>query len=897
MIKKAKKVVIKMPGSEDEISQLLKQFHTDLEKGLTDQQVREKLKQHGENRFTEEDARSIWTLIWSQVNNALIYILFGAALISAFVGEISDAVIIALVIMINTTVGVIQEAKAEKSLIALRKMTTPTAIVRRNGIVQEIQAEQLVPGDIVYIEAGKIVPADIRLIETTNLQVEESSLTGESISVDKDARFSVDEHIPLGDQKHMVFMTTLATYGRATGIVLRTGMDTEVGKIATMLQKQENELTPLQEKLNELGKILGLAAILVSVIIFLIGFAQGRDVLDLFLIAVSLAVAAIPEGLPAIVTIVLALGVQRMIKRNAIVRQLPAVETLGAVDVICSDKTGTLTQNKMTMTHGMMSEQLQTIDDFSLENDTTKRFLEAIILCNNATITDGKQTGDPTEIALLEAGAQVNLHKVDLEAQYKRIDEIPFDSDRKRMTTIHQDGDHYLIFVKGALERLLPNLSKIEIDGQIKDFTKDVKDNILQAVDQMASQALRILGVAYKKVPADSFHSEEAESDLIFLGLTGMIDPPREEVKDSIALCHTAGIKVVMITGDHQKTALAIARQLGIATDEQETVTGETLNKTSDSQLKEMVKTTKVFARVSPEHKVRIVNALKENDNVVSMTGDGVNDAPSLRAADVGVAMGITGTDVAKGASDVVLTDDNFSTITAAIEEGRNIYQNIKKSILFLLSCNLGEIVTLFIGILMGWPAPLTAIHILWVNLITDTLPAISLGIDPKEKNMMRHQPRSSKEGIFVREDVSFILWNGVLIGVLTLFAFMEGLSFSSEATSLWTMNLQAVSEESIIHAQTLAFLTLSISQLFHAFNLRSREQSIFQVGLFSNPYLFGSVVFGLILQAGLVHIPTLNEWFHLQPISWKEWLFVLGLSLIPLLINEVTKAIRRTFQ
>jgi len=886
-----------MQKAEDEIYELFEEFHTDRDKGLTDAQVEERLARYGENRFIEDEPPSIWSLIWGQVNNGLIYILFGATIISALVGEISDAVIIALVIMINTTVGVIQEAKAEKSLIALRKMTTPTAIVRRNGIVQEIQAEQLVPGDIVYIEAGKIVPADIRLIETTNLQVEESSLTGESISVDKDARFSVDEHIPLGDQKHMVFMTTLATYGRATGIVLRTGMDTEVGKIATMLQKQENELTPLQEKLNELGKILGLAAILVSVIIFLIGFAQGRDVLDLFLIAVSLAVAAIPEGLPAIVTIVLALGVQRMIKRNAIVRQLPAVETLGAVDVICSDKTGTLTQNKMTMTHGMMSEQLQTIDDFSLENDTTKRFLEAIILCNNATITDGKQTGDPTEIALLEAGAQVNLHKVDLEAQYKRIDEIPFDSDRKRMTTIHQDGDHYLIFVKGALERLLPNLSKIEIDGQIKDFTKDVKDNILQAVDQMASQALRILGVAYKKVPADSFHSEEAESDLIFLGLTGMIDPPREEVKDSIALCHTAGIKVVMITGDHQKTALAIARQLGIATDEQETVTGETLNKTSDSQLKEMVKTTKVFARVSPEHKVRIVNALKENDNVVSMTGDGVNDAPSLRAADVGVAMGITGTDVAKGASDVVLTDDNFSTITAAIEEGRNIYQNIKKSILFLLSCNLGEIVTLFIGILMGWPAPLTAIHILWVNLITDTLPAISLGIDPKEKNMMRHQPRSSKEGIFVREDVSFILWNGVLIGVLTLFAFMEGLSFSSEATSLWTMNLQAVSEESIIHAQTLAFLTLSISQLFHAFNLRSREQSIFQVGLFSNPYLFGSVVFGLILQACLVHIPTLNEWFHLQPISWKEWLFVLGLSLIPLLINEVTKAIRRTFQ
>lgn len=886
-----------MPESEDEISQLLKQFHTDPEKGLTDQQVREKLKQHGENRFTEEESRSIWTLIWSQVNNALIYILFGAALISAFVGEISDALIIGLVILINTTVGVIQEAKAEKSLIALRKLATPTAVVKRNGVIQEIQAEQLVPGDLVYIEAGRIVPADIRLIETTDLQVEESSLTGESISVDKDATFAGGNQIPLGDQKHMAFMTTIATYGRASGIVLATGMNTEVGKIARMLQKQENELTPLQEKLNQLGKILGIAAIFVSVIIFLIGLAQGRDVVDLFLIAVSLSVAAIPEGLPAIVTIVLALGVQRMIKRNAIIRHLPAVESLGAVDVICSDKTGTLTQNKMTMTHGMTSNQLQNVDEFSLNNETTRRFLEAIVLCNNASIKDGQETGDPTEIALLEAGLRMQLEKETLEASYKRIDEIPFDSDRKMMTTIHQDGEHYLIFVKGALERLLPLSSSLEVNGQKEAMTEAAKEQILQAVDQMASQALRVLGVAYKRVPRTSFRKEEAEEGLSFLGLTGMIDPPREEVKDSIAQCQTAGIQVVMITGDHQQTALAIAKQLGIAEDIQETVTGQVLNETSDSQLKEMVKTVKVFARVSPEHKVRIVKALKANEQVVSMTGDGVNDAPSLRAADVGVAMGITGTDVAKGASDVVLTDDNFSTITAAIEEGRSIYQNIKKSILFLLSCNLGEIITLFIGILMGWPAPLTAIHILWVNLITDTLPAISLGVDPKEKDLMRHPPRSSKEGIFVREDVSFILWNGLLIGMLTLFAFMEGLRFSSDATSLWTMNLGTVSSEAVIHAQTLAFLTLSISQLFHAFNLRSREQSILQVGLFSNPYLFGAVVFGLILQIGLVHIPLLSKWFHLQPISWKEWIFVLSLSLIPLLLNEVSKAIRKVFQ
>lgn len=885
-----------MTRAEDEINKLIKDLQTDQDQGLTDAQVEERLNQYGENRFIEDEPPSIWSLIWGQVNNGLIYILLGAAVISAFVGEMSDAIIIALVIIINTTVGVIQEAKAEKSLIALRKLTSPNATVRRNGILQEIPAEQLVPGDIVLIEAGQIVPADIRLIETTNLQVEESSLTGESLSVDKDARFYSDKEIPLGDRKHMVFMTTLASYGRAMGIVLRTGMDTEVGNIATMLQKQESELTPLQNKLNDLGKILGMAAILVSLIIFLIGFAQGRDVLDLFLIAVSLAVAAIPEGLPAIVTIVLALGVQRMIKRNAIIRHLPAVETLGAVDVICSDKTGTLTQNKMTMTHGMTNGRLHRIGELSLENKTTKRFLEAISLCNNASISRDKQTGDPTEIALLEAAAQVQLHKDELEATYKRVDEIPFDSDRKMMTTIHQAGDHYLIFVKGALERLLPKLNKIEKDGQLEDFTQEVEAHILQTVDQMASQALRVLGVAYKKVPVDKFHIDEAEQDLVFLGLTGMIDPPREEVKDAIASCHNAGIKVVMITGDHQQTALAIAKQLGIAEDEHETLTGQSLNKMSDSQLKETVRSTKVFARVSPEHKVRIVNALKENDNVVSMTGDGVNDAPSLQAADVGVAMGITGTDVAKGASDVVLTDDNFSTITAAIEEGRNIYQNIKKSILFLLSCNLGEIITLFIGILMGWPAPLTAIHILWVNLITDTLPAISLGIDPKEEDMMRHQPRASMEGIFVKRDVSFILWNGVLIGLLTLFAFMEGLKVSSGATSLWAMDLQSISNEAVIHAQTLAFLTLSISQLFHAFNLRSRDRSIFQVGLLSNPYLFGSVILGISLQVGLVHIPFLNEWFHLQPISWQAWLFVIGLSLIPLLLNEVSKAISNIF-
>lgn len=874
---------------------VLKKLHTDSTTGMSTNAAMERLKAEGPNRFAEDQQQSILSLILGQLNNALIYILFAAAFISGVAGEISDAIIIGVVIAINTAIGVIQESKAEKALQELKKMATPVAIVKRDGVTQEIPSEQLVRGDIVYVETGRIVPADIRLIESTNLQMEESSLTGESVSVEKDASWYSEKDVPLGDQKNMAFMSTLTTYGRGMGVVVKTGMNTEVGKIATMLHQQEKELTPLQKKLNELGKILGIGAVIISAIIFLIGFLQGREVLDMFLIAVSLAVAAIPEGLPAIVTIVLALGVQRMIKRNAVIRNLPAVETLGAVNVICSDKTGTLTQNKMTLTHSAVNGNFSPLTDLSIENPTVKRFLEAITLCNDATIENGKQTGDPTEIALVEAAEHFELNKKELEQKFPRVNEIPFDSDRKMMTTVHEHKEECFVFIKGAVEKLLPKLTGVEINGEIHPLTKEEEMKILTQVDQMAEEALRVLAVAFKKTSHPDTQND-LESELVFLGLTGMIDPPREEVKDSINRCHEAGVRVVMITGDHQKTALAIAKELHIADHIDETISGQELNEMSDTMLREKVKTVNVFARVSPEHKVRIVQALKTQGNIVSMTGDGVNDAPSLQQADVGVAMGITGTDVAKGAADVVLTDDNFSTITAAVEEGRNIYKNIKKSILFLLSCNLGEIVTLFIGILMGWPAPLTAIHILWVNLITDTLPAIALGVDPEDPDVMKEKPRSASERIFVKDDVSFMILNGILIGTLTLFAFMEGLKIYTESTSLFTMNLQAVNSEALIHAQTLAFLTLSVSQLFHAFNLRTSRKSIFQAGIFKNRYLIGAVGVGLVLQIALVYVPVFSDWFHLRPLVWQEWLFVIGLSMIPVAVNEFVKAMKRIF-
>lgn len=870
---------------------------TDPSTGLSTEEANKRLEKIGPNAFNKSKKPSMIMLFFEQIKSPLIYILIVAAIISIVVGEYSDSVIIVLVILLNGVIGVIQEANAEKALDELKKMTTPKAIVKRDGNLKEIPSEQLVPGDIVLIDAGRFIPADLRLIETANLKIEESSLTGESVPVDKDASWRSEVEIPIADQHNMTFMSTLSTYGRGLGVVVHTGMKTEIGKIAGLLGNQKRELTPLQIKLAELSKILGIGAILISAVLFLIGFFQGRDLLDMFLIAVSLAVAAIPEGLPAIVTIVLALGVQRMIKRRAVVRKLPAVETLGAVSVICSDKTGTLTQNKMTVTNVYVNGSYVPLSHFSVKDPHEKLFLEAMALCNDAVVTDEEQTGDPTEIALVAAAKQLGFEKQHLDMAYQRVFEIPFDSERKMMTTVHKHDERYLVMVKGALESILPLTSHIVYAGNIYPFTIKENDQINNKVNTMSEEALRVLAIAYKEITSlDDLIPEKLESNLILLGLTGMIDPPREEVKKSIEQCKNAGIRTVMITGDHQKTAIAIAKELGIAMDEKESMSGFELNTLSEHEFKDKVKNISVFARVSPEHKVKIVKALKANGEIASMTGDGVNDAPSLQQADVGVAMGLSGTDVAKGAADIVLTDDNFSTIVAAVEEGRNIYQNIKKSILFLLSCNLGEIVTLFIAILLGWPAPLTAVHILWVNLITDTLPAISLGLDPDDPDVMKEKPRSIKESIFAHGSGTFTVTNGLLIGIITLFAFIAGLMIYTKADSIFTIDFAHVPKDALMHAQTMAFITLSISQLFHSLNLRNNHKSIFQVGLFTNKYLVGSILLGIFIQVALVNIPVFNEIFEINVLTLKDWLFILTLSLLPVIFNELYKAGKRIF-
>ncbi|WML31282.1 cation-translocating P-type ATPase [Neobacillus sp. OS1-32] len=878
------------------VTEVITEMGVDPGAGLSSSEAEKRLEQFGPNEFRDHKKTAIWKLFFSQINSMLIYILIAAALISLFIGEYSDAAIIVLVILLNSVIGVIQETKAEKALEELKKLATPKAIVKRDGVVQEIPSEQLVPGDIVVIDAGRFIPADIRLIETANLKIEESSLTGESVPVDKDADWqAAEEKVPIADQHNMAFMSTLSAYGRGIGIVVNTGMNTEIGKIAALLGDQKQEMTPLQVKLAELGKILGIGAVLISLVIFLIGFFQGRVALDMFLIAVSLAVAAIPEGLPAIVTIVLALGVQRMIKRRAIVRKLPAVETLGAVSVICSDKTGTLTQNKMTVTDVFVNGTYAPLASLKLENQYEKLFFEALVLCNDAVVTTAEQSGDPTEIALVAAAGTVGIDKQLLDHRYQRVREIPFDSERKMMTTVHQNKDNFLVMTKGALESLLPKAATVILNGQKVPLSRTETERIISQANAMSDKALRVLAIAYKEVPqVADLSAEELENNLTLLGLTGMIDPPRMEVKASIAQCHNAGIKTVMITGDHQKTAFAIAKELGIASSDKETMPGNEIDTLTEDELKEKVKKIRVFARVSPEHKVKIVKALKANGEIASMTGDGVNDAPSLQQADVGVAMGQSGTDVAKGAADIILTDDNFATIIAAVEEGRNIYQNIKKAILFLLSCNLGEIITLFFAILLGWPTPLTAVHILWINLITDTFPAISLGLDPDDPDVMKERPRSIRESIFAHGSGLFTLINGAIIGFITLFAFIAGLAFYTGSESLFTIDFADVPQDALIHAQTMAFITLSVSQLFHALNLRNQHKSIFQVGLFSNKYLLASILFGISIQAALVNIPFFNNIFAIHFLTIKDWLLILALSLLPIILNELWKAGKR---
>lgn len=876
------------------IEEALKELDVSPITGLSEKETELRKEKFGLNQLESKKPKTLISMFFAQLNDMLIYVLIAAAIVSALLGEVSDAVIIAVVIIINATVGIIQEAKAEKALDALKKLSTPKAVVKRDGQLKEIPSEEVVPGDIVIIDAGRYVPCDLRLIEAANLKIEESTLTGESVPVDKDASLVLTgEDIPLGDQKNMLFMSTLATYGRGIGLAVSTGMNTEIGKIAKMLDENVDDQTPLQKKLAQLGKYLGIAALLICALMFIVGVLQKRDLFEMLLISISLAVAAIPEGLAAIVTIVLAMGVQKMIKKNAIVRKLPAVETLGSVNIICSDKTGTLTQNKMTITKFYVDGDLANIESLNINDDGHKLLLENLVLCNDATYSESSKTGDPTEIALLVAGVDYSIFKDDLEKKHQRIDEVPFDSDRKLMTTVNKYDDKFYVMTKGAIDNLIKLCNKAYIKGTIVDITPKIKEDILAAANSMSDNALRVLGSAYKILPTAHADIASLEIELVLIGLVGMIDPPRLEVKDSISLCMNSGIKTVMITGDHANTAFAIARELNITNDPSAVMSGSELDKMSEEDLNNKIDKIRVFARVSPEHKVKIVRALKAKGNIVSMTGDGVNDAPSLKMADIGVAMGITGTDVAKGAADMILVDDNFSTIVTAIKEGRNIFTNIKKTIIFLLSCNIGEIIALFLAILLGWATPLRPIHILWVNLITDTLPALALGVDPGDPDVMKYKPRNPKDSLFKGATLNLLL-NGLLIGILTLTAFIVGVKYYTGATNLFPLFPENISEDALRHAQTMAFVVLSVSQLVHSLNMRNEKKSIFQIGLFSNKYLIGAIVFGILLQDFIITIPLLANVFGVHDLSLMDWGFVTILSLIPLLINEIVKIFKR---
>ena len=887
--------------------EVLKGLEVDELQGLSDGEVKERLERYGPNRLKEGKKKSLIQLFAAQLNDPLIFILLIAAVVSGFMGELSDTVIIALVVVLNAVIGVSQESKAEKSMEALKKLSTPKAYAVRNGMTVEVDSEELVPGDIVALDAGRYIPCDLRLIESASMRVDESALTGESVPVEKNPNLLLsDESVPLGDRKNMAFSSTLVASGRGRGVVVGTGMNTEIGRIAEMLGEREDK-TPLQKKLAQTGRVLGVIALAVCAAMFVVALLQKRHIFEMFMTAISLAVAAIPEGMPAIVSIVLALGVQRMVKKNAIIRKLPSVETLGAVSVICSDKTGTLTRNKMTVIKFYVGGEFVDVDKLDSSggaNDAGRLLLESLVLCSDATSDGSTGTGDPTEIALIDAGLKNGINADSLNAEHKRVAEAPFDSDRKLMSTVNVYGEKYYVMTKGAADNLLECSTHVLHGGEVAAMTDALREDIMNAAGGMSDDALRVLGAAYKELDAlpDVVDEKTLECGLVFIGLVAMIDPPRMEVGDSIAVCKKAGITTVMITGDHRKTAFAIARELGIAEREEQTLSGAELDAMSDEALSERSKDVRVYSRVSPEHKVRIVKSIKATGKVVSMTGDGVNDAPSLKAADIGVAMGITGTDVAKGASDMILTDDNFATIVAAVEEGRNIFENIKKSILFLLSCNLGEIVALFLAVLLGWPVPLQSIHLLWVNLITDTFPALSLGVDPGDRDVMNEQPKHATESIF-KGSFGFLAANGLMIGLLTLGAFLVGAMRYSDVhdlsilTHMMDMENPAnlVGAEGLKHARTMAFLVLAVSQLFFAFSLRNRKKTLFELGLFTNPWLVLSMVLGLAIQAGVVYVPFLANAFRLTPLNSFDWTVIMGFALVPFVVNETSKVLRRS--
>ncbi len=885
-----------------------KELKTNLEKGLNDEEVKTRQEKYGLNELKTKKKKSLIQKFLEQFKDFSIIVLIIAAIVSGAVGiaegdGITDTIIILIVVIVNAIIGVTQEAKAEKSLEALQKLTDHASKVIRNGNVQVIPAKELVPGDIVLLDTGDYIPADLRIIEAINLKSQESSLTGESVPVEKNTKVIEDEETGIGDRLNMLFSSSLITYGRGKGIVVETGMTTEVGKIAGMLDSTEEQVTPLQEKLNKLGKTLGIVALVICVFIFVIGLIQGKEPIHMFMTAVSLAVAAIPEGLVAVSTIVLAIGVQKMVKKNAIVKRLPAVETLGSATVICSDKTGTLTQNKMTVEKIFINKNTFNLSDIKDINEDINKLVYSNMLCNDTKIgNEGELTGDPTETALVDMAFKLDFDP-SIYDRMPRVEEIPFDSDRKLMTTVNEINGKYIVYTKGGVDELLKRCNSYLENGEVKEDIEEYAKTIRQHNENMAKEALRVLSCAYKEIDHKPSKEEmkEIENNLTFIGMVGMIDPPREEAKKAVKKCKTAGIKTVMITGDHKITATAIAKKLGILEKEEEAITGLDLEKMTDEELAKNVRKYSVYARVSPEHKVRIVKAWQKNGEIVAMTGDGVNDSPALKTANIGCAMGIVGTDVAKEAADVILTDDNFATIVSAVEEGRRIYDNILKVIQFLLSSNVGEIVVLFLATLF---TPLFAkwfgitnitkleillpVHILWINLVTDSLPALALAFDPANSDIMQRKPEKPGKGIFTKGMSWRVIYQGAMIGLLTLIAFMIGLGTTTEPINGLTLD-----ESKIEVGQTMAFVTLALSELVHVFNVRDNKKSIFKTKVFNNSKLIWAILASAALMIVILAIPMLRTIFSIPILPKANIIELIILIFAPIIIVEIFKLLK----
>ena len=873
---------------EMNIYEVLKEKNTDERIGLSTDEAKKRRIEYGLNKLNQKKKESLFIKFIKQFNNFMIIILIIASIISLVLAKMEgtndyiDSIIIIAIVIFNAILGLIQESKAEKSIEALQKMSSPTAKVKRDEKIIEVSSEEIVPGDIVILEAGKFVPADCRLINSYNLKIEEAALTGENIPVEKDAKKILKKDIAMGDMVNFAFATTIVIGGHAEAVVTETGMNTRVGRIANMIINDESPETPIQKKLGEVGKNLGIICLGICFLIFIIGIFKKIEIKEMFMTSVGLAVAAIPEGLPAIVTIVLSIGVTKMAKKNAIIRKLPAVETLGSSSVICSDKTGTLTQNKMTVVN------LSNING-EIQNQYDKNFLlELGSMCTDVTLGIRNQTnekynlgeiyiadGEPTEKAIVQKALDSNINKEKLYREYERISDIPFSSERKLMTTIHKTEDGYKIITKGAPDVLINKCNRYYFNGTELNLDNNNKNKIKIINEEMAQKALRVLAVGYKDIKELPEQLDvNIENNLTFVGLIGMIDPPREGVKESIKICKNAGIKTVMITGDHIITAKAIARELGILYGKDLAITGKELDNISDKELEKNIMRYSVFARVSPEHKVRIVNAYRKAGNVVAMTGDGVNDAPALKNADIGIAMGQNGTDVAKNASDMILTDDNFVTIVSAVKEGRNIYDNIKKAIHFLIATNVGEIVTIFFGLLLGLESPLLAIQLLWINLVTDSIPAIALGLERPEIDIMDKKPKDPKKGIFADGLWGNIFVEGMMIGILTLLAFSIG-------NNKYGLEI----------ARTMAFVCLGMLELVHSFNIKS-DKSIFKVGIFENRFLIGAFLLGTILQCGIVFVPMFTKIFKLTQLNIIQWVYCITISILPIIIMECQKKI-----